>query len=138
LTVSVPAVLFTVSVVRMIHWFRASRNGMTTPAAAKRQLQLVTLVAAPIAVAYTAWALSLAPYGGPFEQAHVGLYISTTVIGCIFCLIVMPQCGPAGSHLGFARLHHLLPQQTYADLCHNRHQCRAGAGRPDARAFHQF
>jgi predicted signal transduction protein with EAL and GGDEF domain len=27
LTVSVPAVLFTVSVVRMIHWFRASRNG---------------------------------------------------------------------------------------------------------------
>ena len=91
LTVSVPAVLFTVSVVRMIHWFRASRNGMTTPAAAKRQLQLVTLVAAPIAVAYTAWALSLAPYGGPFEQAHVGLYISTTVIGCIFCLIVLPQ-----------------------------------------------
>jgi predicted signal transduction protein with EAL and GGDEF domain len=28
---------------------------------------------------------------GPFEQAHVGLYISTTVIGCIFCLIVLPQ-----------------------------------------------
>jgi len=91
LTVSAPAVLFTITLIRMIHWFRNARAGMPSPKAAKRQVRLVTLVAAPIAVAYTGWSLALAPYGGPFEQAHVGLYISTTVIGCIFCLIVLPQ-----------------------------------------------
>jgi diguanylate cyclase (GGDEF)-like protein len=91
LTISVPAVLFTITLVRMVHWFRSARAGLPSPETAKRQLRLVTMVAGPIAVAYTAWSLALAPYGGPFEQAHVGLYISTTVIGCIFCLIVLPQ-----------------------------------------------
>jgi predicted signal transduction protein with EAL and GGDEF domain len=68
LTVSVPAVLFTVSVVRMIHWFRASRNGMTTPAAAKRQLQLVTLVAAPIAGLYRMGAFAGTLWRAPLNR----------------------------------------------------------------------
>ena len=91
LSVSVPSVLFTVSFVRMIHWLRASRGGLPNPKAARRQLRFVTMVAAPLAAAYTGWSLALAPYGGPFELAHVGMFIATTVIGCIFCLVVLPQ-----------------------------------------------
>jgi diguanylate cyclase (GGDEF)-like protein len=91
LTLSVPTVLFTITAIRMVHWFPAARRGAPSPEKARRQLRSITLLAGPVAIAYTAWSLALAPYGGAFEQAHVGLYISTTVIGCIFCLIVLPQ-----------------------------------------------
>ncbi len=91
LTVSVPAVLFTISVVRMVHWLRRARLGPPSPALARRQLRTITVLAALMALAYILWSLALAPYGGPLVQAHVGLYISTTVIGCIFCLLVLPQ-----------------------------------------------
>lgn len=45
---------------------------------------------APDALAL-AWSLTLSRYGDSLAQAHVGLYISTTVIGCIFCLVHLPQ-----------------------------------------------
>ena len=91
LTVSVPAVLFAITFIRMIHWLRQASKGVPTAEQARRQLRAITAVSGPVALAYVGWSLALAPYGGPFEQAHVGLYISTTVIGCIFCLIVLPQ-----------------------------------------------
>lgn len=91
LTVSVPAVLFAVTVIRMVHWLGQARRGAPSPEKARRQLRAITIVAGPVALAYVGWSLALAPYGGPYEQAHVALYISTTVIGCIFCLIVLPQ-----------------------------------------------
>jgi diguanylate cyclase (GGDEF)-like protein len=91
LTISAPSVLFAITFLRMIKWVRESRKGAPDPLEAKRQLRLMTTVAGPVALAYICWALALSPYGGPYEQAHVGLYISTTVIGCIFCLAVLPQ-----------------------------------------------
>lgn len=91
LTMSVPAFLFGVTFIRMIYWLRTSRRMVPDAHSARRQLRMITLCAGPIALAYIGWSLALSPYGGPFEQAHVGLYISTTVIGCIFCLIVLPQ-----------------------------------------------
>ncbi|WDF72081.1 putative bifunctional diguanylate cyclase/phosphodiesterase [Novosphingobium sp. KACC 22771] len=91
LTLIVPAVLFAVTIARIVHWVRNGHRGLPTPEKAKRQLRLQSILAAPIAAAYTAWSLSLAPYGGAFEQAHVVLFVSTTVIGCIFCLVVLPQ-----------------------------------------------
>lgn len=91
LTVIVPAVLFTMAFVRMVMWYRAGRRDVPTPEQAKRQLRLLMFFSTLISVAYTAWSLALVPYGGPYEQAHVGLYMSTTVIGCIFCLIALPQ-----------------------------------------------
>ncbi|WP_206240573.1 putative bifunctional diguanylate cyclase/phosphodiesterase [Novosphingobium terrae] len=91
LTISAPAVLFTITVIRMIRWLKEARAGTPSPEKARRQLRLTTALCGPIAVAYIVWALMLSPYGGPFEQAHIGLYISTTVIGCIFCLMVVPQ-----------------------------------------------
>ncbi len=90
LTLSLPAILLLASIVRMAHWVQV-RGSVPTPAEAKRQLQTTTMLAGVLASGYVLWALLLAPYGGAFEQAHVALFISTTVIGCIFCLMHAPQ-----------------------------------------------
>jgi diguanylate cyclase (GGDEF)-like protein len=87
----VPAVLFTVTAIRMVHWLGASRKPPPSPDVARRQLRAITVMSAPVSIAYISWSLALSPYGGAYEQAHVGLYIATTVIGCIFCLVVLPQ-----------------------------------------------
>lgn len=91
LTVSMPAALFLATLFRIAHWLRAARRGMPTPQQAQRQLRATTVLAVVMGAAYVTWSLLLAPYGGSFEQAHVALYVSTTVIGCIFCLVALPQ-----------------------------------------------
>ncbi len=91
LVLSVPAVLFPITAARLIYWWRSTLQGPPSPEKARRQLRGMTLMAGPISIAYCTWSLALSPYGGAFEQAHVGLYISTTVIGCIFCLAALPQ-----------------------------------------------
>lgn len=89
LTLSVPLLLFGATGIRMVFWIRA--KPVTEPVAMRRLLQKVVLLSGPLGVGYVAWSLALSCYGGPLEQAHVGLYISTTVIGCIFCLVHLPQ-----------------------------------------------
>ena len=92
LTVAAPALLFTVSITRMTHWWRRSRTGEEpTPEDARRRLRTITLFAALVATAYAWWLLLLMRYGGTFEQTHATIYLTTTVIGCIFCLIPLPQ-----------------------------------------------
>jgi diguanylate cyclase (GGDEF)-like protein len=48
-----------------------------------------------LAVAYLSWSLVLSQYGGDREQAHVAIFIAITVIGCIFCLMPLPQAALA-------------------------------------------
>ena len=91
LTLSVPAALFSATAARMFYWLRISKAVPPSPELAKRQLRRMTVLAGLFSGAYIAWSLALAPYGDALQQAHVGLYISTTVIGCIFCLVVLPQ-----------------------------------------------
>jgi diguanylate cyclase (GGDEF)-like protein len=50
-------------------------------------LRTTTLLVAVLGAAFTAWALSLFPYGDAYAQGHVAFYMSITVIGCIFCLM---------------------------------------------------
>ncbi|WP_188055943.1 putative bifunctional diguanylate cyclase/phosphodiesterase [Sphingosinithalassobacter sp. CS137] len=97
LTVAVPAFLLGVTAVRLIHWVRIRNDPTPEPQEARRQLRVISLAAAGFGVGYLAWSLSLAQYGGPFEQAHTALYVSTTVIGCIFCLIHVPQAAILGA-----------------------------------------
>jgi diguanylate cyclase (GGDEF)-like protein len=113
LTVSVPAVLFSVTAVRMVHWIRVPKDVASSPQAAKRQLRLMTFAAGLISVAYVSWALALLPYGGPLEQAHVAFFIATTVIACIFCLVVLPQAAVVTAVA-------VLP--AFIIMCFNRHQ----------------
>lgn len=92
LTEVVPGLLFAVTAVRMIGWFVAARTPReVTPESARGQLRRVTIFAAAISSGYITWALMLMRYGGSFQQAHAAVYLSTTVIGCTFCLMALPQ-----------------------------------------------
>ncbi|RKF19367.1 EAL domain-containing protein [Altericroceibacterium spongiae] len=91
LTLSIPAVLFSATSVRLIYWVRIRRKPIPEPEEARRQLRTVTWLAAASSTAYVIWALSFLQYGGPVEQAQIALYISTTVVACIFCLFHLPQ-----------------------------------------------
>jgi diguanylate cyclase (GGDEF)-like protein len=92
LTVTVPALLFAVTLIRLLRWARAGRRGVApSPASARRQLRTITAAAAPIAIAYMVWSLLLMRYGGAAQQTHAAVYLSTTVMGCVFCLMSLPQ-----------------------------------------------
>lgn len=90
LTLIVPSVLFLACVVRTLAWMRQRGKPIEADAAVS-QLQRTVAVAAVLAIAFVSWALALEEYGGPYERSHVALFIAITVIGCIFCLMQLPQ-----------------------------------------------
>jgi diguanylate cyclase (GGDEF)-like protein len=92
LTTVIPALLLLGSGLRLLHWWRSAHHAEPpTAARARRQLRIIALLGAVVASAYVAWALALLHYGGAAEQAHVMIYLTTTAIGCIFCLAALPQ-----------------------------------------------
>ncbi|WP_239806495.1 putative bifunctional diguanylate cyclase/phosphodiesterase [Croceicoccus hydrothermalis] len=90
MTLWIPLVLVTMSIVRAIAWrFRPRMN--VNGAGAIRMLRRTTLLAAFIAFAYVSWSLALYSFAQDEQRAHVALFIATTVIGCIACLTYLPQ-----------------------------------------------
>jgi diguanylate cyclase (GGDEF)-like protein len=90
LTVGILAVILLVTVVRMVAWLRARKTELA-PQEAIRKIRQTVILGSLISVIYIAWSLSLDGYGGPTERGHVALFIAITVIGCIFCLMHLPQ-----------------------------------------------
>jgi diguanylate cyclase (GGDEF)-like protein len=90
LTLGIPCVLFCACVLRAIAWAR-QRDRVIEAGAAVIQLQRTVVLSAVLAIAFVSWALALEDYGGPYERSHVALFIAITVIGCIFCLMQLPQ-----------------------------------------------
>lgn len=86
LTVYFPAALTVLSAIRLVRWWYA-RNAMLSAEQAARMLTQTVAMAALLGVMFAWWALSMAPYGGPFEQAHVMFYLGFTPIACLFCLM---------------------------------------------------
>ncbi|KTT73909.1 putative bifunctional diguanylate cyclase/phosphodiesterase [Sphingomonas endophytica] len=88
----IPALLFSISSVRIVHWWRRSRtHARPDPVMAKKQLRATVVLGGIVACAYAAWALSLMSYGVGQQKAHEMVYLTTTVLGCIFCLGTLPQ-----------------------------------------------
>jgi diguanylate cyclase (GGDEF)-like protein len=94
MTIWIPLMLVGVSVIRMIAWLRQRASPISTNEAL-HQLRRTTIVGSALAIAYISWALNLSQYGGDHEQAHVAIFIAITVIGCIFCLMPLPQAALA-------------------------------------------
>ncbi len=90
LTVAVPAALILVSSVRALTWVRR-RHHRPEPAEAVAEMRRIVVLSSLISAAFVAWALWLAGHGGPFEQGHIALFIAVTVVGCIICLMHLPQ-----------------------------------------------
>jgi len=92
LRVVIPAALFAISIVRLVHWWRRARHVRPpTPAEARQQLRTATALGAILALGYVVWALALLEHGDAVQQAQVMIYLTTTAIGCVFCLAALPQ-----------------------------------------------
>jgi diguanylate cyclase (GGDEF)-like protein len=92
LTLGATSVLIFISAFRLSAWTFFAEPTVTISAdRARAMLRRTTLTAAPICVVFISWALVLDRYGGPFEHAHIAVFIAVTVIGCIFCLVHLPQ-----------------------------------------------
>jgi diguanylate cyclase (GGDEF)-like protein len=86
----IPAVLVSASLLRLLMWSRSHHREVTSSEAVYH-LRKTVILGALTAVAYITWALGLGQYGGEQHQAHVAIFIAITVIGCIFCLMPLPQ-----------------------------------------------
>jgi diguanylate cyclase (GGDEF)-like protein len=86
LTVYVPATLSLVCVFRMITW-RRTRHQSWSPEQAARKLNGSIILAAILGAGFSAWSLSLFPYGDAYTKGHVAFFMAVTVIGCVFCLM---------------------------------------------------
>ncbi|MBZ5761999.1 EAL domain-containing protein [Rhizobium sp. VS19-DR104.2] len=94
MTVWIPLILVSASILRLIAWLKkpdAPING----AEAIQTLRRTTVLGGVMASVYISWSLGLGSYGGDHQQAHVAIFIAITVIGCIFCLIHLPQAALA-------------------------------------------
>lgn len=93
LTIGVPLLMTFIGVARATLWWQ-TRTRTLEPLWMFNMLTRTNRLSGFIAIAFTGWSLSLYPYGGSFEQAHVAFFIAITVIVCIFCMM----------HLRFAAL----------------------------------
>ncbi|WP_159976503.1 MULTISPECIES: bifunctional diguanylate cyclase/phosphodiesterase [unclassified Novosphingobium] len=91
LVYSVPAILFAACVARALIWMRPVKPGELETALVERRMRKTFAVAAVMAMAFIGWALWLDQYGGPYEHGHVAVFISVTVLGCVFCLGFLPN-----------------------------------------------
>jgi diguanylate cyclase (GGDEF)-like protein len=86
LTVYLPAALDAICMIRLIMWWHA-RDQQVSLARAIARLRATVVLAAVLGVAFSAWSLSLFPYGDAYAQGHVAFFMAVTVIGCGFCLM---------------------------------------------------
>jgi diguanylate cyclase (GGDEF)-like protein len=92
LTVGAAGVLVGYCVGRLIFWLMfAERASTITVERAESALRGTMILAASAAMIFLGWAAMLDQYGGPLERAHIAVFTAVTVIGCIFCLVYVPQ-----------------------------------------------
>jgi diguanylate cyclase (GGDEF)-like protein len=90
LTLGMPCALFTICLCRLAFWIRSTKVHVSAEDAGQR-LRATTRLVGGLGVAFTAWSLSLYPYGDAYARCHVAYYMSITVISCIFCLMHLRQ-----------------------------------------------
>ncbi len=86
MTFCAPGLLLPICVQRTIFWHRFETDSYTD-AQLRRKAKTTVATTGLLGLSFTAWALSLAPYGGAFEQIHVAFFMAITVVGCISCLM---------------------------------------------------
>ncbi|KMO36910.1 hypothetical protein VQ02_14630 [Methylobacterium variabile] len=78
--------LLTLCGVRLGLWLRRRRCPLDENRLATSLLTTVWL-AGFLATCFVAWGVALLQYGDAYAQAHVLLYVATTMIACAFCLV---------------------------------------------------
>ncbi|MET0970433.1 MAG: EAL domain-containing protein [Tardiphaga sp.] len=85
LSLYIPALLDGLCCLRMLTWwkFRARESSLDE---AVRRLHGTVVTAGILGVCFTAWSLSLFPYGDAYQKSHIAFFMAVTAIGCGFCL----------------------------------------------------
>src|SRR5690606_32264499 len=86
LTLYVAVALSAVCGLRLVLWWR-KKGVVLTDRQAVRELKRTNKIAAVLGIAFSAWALALFPYGGTYEKAHIGLFMTIAMLGSMLCLI---------------------------------------------------
>lgn len=86
LTIYIPGALLLLSVLRMVMWWR-KRDRPVDIERARVDLRTLVWLGPVIALVYTAWALSLFPFGDAYQKSQIAFYMSITTIGAMFCLM---------------------------------------------------
>ncbi len=86
MTFCAPGLLLPICVQRTFEWYRFEVDSFTD-AQLRWKAKSTVATTGLLGISFTAWALSLAPYGGAFEQVHVAFFMAITVVGCISCLM---------------------------------------------------
>lgn len=81
----VPGALAIACILRVTMWWR-SRNRDVTYEEARRRLTGTIRISGVLGIGFSAWALSLYPYGDAYQQTHVAFYMAVTSICCAFSL----------------------------------------------------
>ncbi len=91
LALAVPALSLVLAAWRAVHWAMTPDPQSDMLTLARTNIRRAEIFALLVGVAFTVWAIALDQYGGPFEHAHITLFVAITVIGCIFCLTYAPR-----------------------------------------------
>jgi diguanylate cyclase (GGDEF)-like protein len=86
LTIAIPLCLCLACCLRGIYWLRLDVGALTGDQAVGKLRTNMRLVAF-LGAAFTAWSLSLYPYGDAYAKCHVAFYMAITLISCILCLM---------------------------------------------------
>ncbi len=85
LTVYMPTAFSSICIVRLVSWWKMRHATPSADKAAQR-LRSTVYISAGFGLLMSAWGLTIFPYGGPEEKAHVAFFMAITTIACIFCL----------------------------------------------------
>ncbi len=91
----VPAMLICVCLMRMVAWIRPLNDADFDPAVARHRLRRTHALAVVLGITFVAWALGLDRFGGPYQHGHVAVFVTATLMGCVFCLSFLPRAAVA-------------------------------------------
>lgn len=90
LTTWAPLFFASLCLYRGVYW-RMRFDTVFTNAESIGHMRRITALGTVMSLSIVTWALALDRYGGAFERGHIAFFIAITVIGCIFCLMHLPQ-----------------------------------------------
>ena len=91
LAVGVPVLSVVLASWRVLHWAMVPSLQTDMLTLARKSIRRAEVFALIVGLAFTIWAIALDQYGGPFEHAHITLFVAITVVGCILCLTYAPR-----------------------------------------------
>jgi diguanylate cyclase (GGDEF)-like protein len=103
LSLYIPGALCGICLFRLIAWLLRTRS-VPDAAFAVAKMRKTVVLAAILAVAFGAWAVSLYPYGDAYQQSHIAYFLSIAGISCIFCLMSLPPAALITTGLVFTIL----------------------------------